>query len=500
MGGTIDVESEYGKGSVFTLTIPQSCDEYQKLAEVLDPRKKRVLFMEENAVKASSLRYAFTGLGISPFHAENFDIFREELKRGVHDYAFTASKYAVESVRCISDMKRGKPQIVAMVDMGDTAIYGYGIKNILRPIYCVDVANILNGVVDERNVVTDKKQGLFSASSAVALVADDVSTNLRVSKELLQLYGMEVHTCMSGAEAIELVAAKRYDIVFMDHMMPGMDGTEATKIIRALGENDPYFTALPIIALTANAVSGAREIFLENGMNDFLSKPIEIQRLTEILKKWLPGEKQAEAGDSPQEQGTFTIPGVSVDIGLRHIEWNMRMYKEILRDFCADASECADRIRENLRAGNIQEYRVSVHGIKGAARSIGAVEFARFAQELEDAAKAGERAALDEKTEEFLLTLQTLTANIKGALLSGDTAETPCVEPDTAHLHLDSLKEALIDMDAGTINDMLLKYMELSDGTKIRESIREIEQHILSFEYDKAIEKIDGILRQSEPG
>jgi len=127
----------------------------------------------------------------------------------------------------------------------------------------------------------------FTAPNAKVLVVDDIDANLKVVKGLMQPYKMQVDLCRGGAEAIEMVKANSYDLVFMDHMMPDMDGVEATKLIREAG-----YAELPIIALTANAVSGVKEMFLKNGFNDFLSKPIDPVELNAVLEKWLPEERQ----------------------------------------------------------------------------------------------------------------------------------------------------------------------------------------------------------------
>jgi CheY-like chemotaxis protein len=121
------------------------------------------------------------------------------------------------------------------------------------------------------------------------LVVDDNEINLMIAENLLLSYGGEVDTAESGPKAIELVKAGEYDIVFMDHMMPGMDGVDATRLIRALpGEK---YARLPIVALTANVVGDVRGMFLQSGMNDFLAKPIGIRELELVLKEWLPHEK-----------------------------------------------------------------------------------------------------------------------------------------------------------------------------------------------------------------
>ncbi|MDR1849923.1 MAG: response regulator [Zoogloeaceae bacterium] len=129
----------------------------------------------------------------------------------------------------------------------------------------------------------------FTAPDAEVLVVDDFQINLMVAEGLLESYKMRVLTCLNGREAVELVKARPFDLVFMDHMMPEMDGMEATAAIRALGGR---FTELPIVALTANAVSGMKEMFLANGFNDFLAKPIATNELDALLQKWIPAAKQ----------------------------------------------------------------------------------------------------------------------------------------------------------------------------------------------------------------
>ena len=132
----------------------------------------------------------------------------------------------------------------------------------------------------------------FHAPNARVLVVDDIDVNLEVVKGLMQPYKMQVDLCVSGAETIEKVKVNNYDLIFMDHMMPEMGGVEATKIIREMAKENPHCASLPIIALTANAVSGVKEMFLSNGFNDFLSKPIDIIKLNSILETWLPEGKR----------------------------------------------------------------------------------------------------------------------------------------------------------------------------------------------------------------
>jgi CheY-like chemotaxis protein len=133
----------------------------------------------------------------------------------------------------------------------------------------------------------------FTAPDFRVLLVDDLDINLKVAAGLLRPYRLKVDSCLSGEEALKLIQANDYDLVFMDHMMPGLDGIETTRAIRALGGR---FENLPVVALTANAISGMMEMFLANGFNDFLSKPIERPKLTDILERWIPPDRRLEPG------------------------------------------------------------------------------------------------------------------------------------------------------------------------------------------------------------
>jgi signal transduction histidine kinase/CheY-like chemotaxis protein len=149
---------------------------------------------------------------------------------------------------------------------------------------------VIPKVLGDRALVPEGPENLrmFSAPGALVLVVDDNDINLEVASGMINLYGAQCDTAISGEEAIEKLRLKEYDVVFMDHMMPGIDGMETTRRIRAMGGR---FGDLPVIALSANAMTGMREQFLASGMNDFLSKPIEKNKLQIMLMKWIPERK-----------------------------------------------------------------------------------------------------------------------------------------------------------------------------------------------------------------
>jgi signal transduction histidine kinase/CheY-like chemotaxis protein len=498
MGGEVRVTSEYGKGSVFEASVIQSFESKKPAARVENPGAKRALFFDERASYIYSVLANFRSLGISPALVPSLEEFKWALERGEYDFAFISSKYAMDCMYALG--KRASPlQLVVLVELGEVSVFRE-VSSIMMPVYSVTLANVINNCADESTAVQTKRVKIhFTAPSAHILIVDDIATNLRVAKELMNPYNMNIHTCSSGTEAVQLVRQNRYDLVFMDHMMPGMDGIEATAKIRNLENGDGYYRTLPIVALTANAVSGQREIFLKSGINDFLAKPIDIQKLDDILGKWLPEEKRAEVSrrqeDAKMEKAELVIAGVDIETGLRNMGGSLNVYIDILADFCRDTESLAAALTQALKKGDIKLYTTLVHGVKGTARSIGALETGESAAWLEKAAETESRDIIFEKNAELLEKLRVLTENIKTARAKITAAQGSGAVAAAVSANLESLKTALIEMDIAAANSILLEYAGLSLEGETREKIAEIEQHILMYEYDKAIEKIDVVAK-----
>jgi len=229
------------------------------------------------------------------------------------------------------------------------------------------------------------------------LIVDDNDMNLYVTRGMLTPYGLQVDTALSGAEGIKKIkslaeSGSVYDIIFMDHMMPVMNGIEAVKIIRELGSK---YKELPVIALTANAVAGMKNMFLENGFSDFLSKPVNMKELDEILKKWISpdkiikSEKSGKREDDKQEESEkfinilSGIEEINIETGLSYISGGKDAYKNTLEIFYEKlVSEC-DNMSSFLKAKDISSFLVSIHAMKSMLAIIGATALSGKAYELE---------------------------------------------------------------------------------------------------------------------
>ncbi|MDR1802592.1 MAG: response regulator, partial [Treponema sp.] len=228
------------------------------------------------------------------------------------------------------------------------------------------------------------------------LVVDDMDMNLYVAKGMLAPYDLQIDTATSGPEAIEKIKRNKYDLVFMDHMMPKMDGIEATGEIRKLG---PKYEKLPIIALTANAVAGMREMFLANGFNGFISKPIAVLELDKVLMEWLSVEKVKSGGESETENpadvdvfdsfmaGISQINEINQEIGLSRFPGMKEVYRITVEMFHKKLLMECNSMTDFLAAEDTESFAISIHAMKSSLATIGAMKLSEAAAELENASK-----------------------------------------------------------------------------------------------------------------
>ncbi|MDR1900308.1 MAG: response regulator [Treponema sp.] len=495
MDGAVTVTSEYGKGSTFTATIIQSYEDDRKLAQVDRPGEKRVLLFEDRPHYLQSLTQTFTNLGVDPVCSPSLDEFTTALAKSGYDYAFVSSLYAMDCIHILG--KYGSSiQLVIMVELGDVSVFRE-VSSIMMPVYSVSVANVLNGTVDGGVTKYLQPRFDFTAPGARVLIVDDISSNLRVAKELMAPYKMDVHTCLSGAEAVKLLQENRYDVIFMDHMMPGMDGLEAAAAIRAGAVHDEYFQKVPIIALTANAISGQREMFLQKGLNDFIAKPIEVKQLNAVLERWIPEGKKNKVPPPAAEETeaeTPNIPGINTLLGLRNVNGSVDVYLDILAEFCQNMEDIQIRIGDAREAGDAGSFADSMHALKGASRGIGALDLGSLAEEMENAVRQGNVSVIDRQTDTLLKDIRSLVNNIytaSAARRHGPTSQEPV---DISLLQLGTLKEALVNMDIAAVNRILTGYMSMPMDDNTKDLISQIERHVLMFEYEEAVEKINRLL------
>ena len=321
---------------------------------------------------------------------------------------------------------------------------------------------------------------------AKVLIVDDVPTNLLFAKGVLKTYRMQVDCAASGIEAIELIrnSVVRYDAIFMDQMMPGMDGMEATRIIREEVDSD-YARNIPIIALTASETADDGKMFLGKGFQAFLSKPIDIMKLDNVLRQWVRDEEREEkdatspmpahnAGARSGEQVcTENIPkveGLDWQTGLYFSAGSRDAYLCVIRSYVKNTTRLIFWIC-NVTEETLCDYTIHIHGIKGSSYAIGAVDIAKQAGELEDAARAGDFQLVSRNTPIFVENAKKLL-NTLSNLLSDITPETD--EKLSQHAP----------------NESLLDQMEQAASNFKIDELEEAMKSLECFEYETQAELI----------
>lgn len=288
MNGSIQVDSEYEKGSTFTISLPQRSVDVTPCIQVNDAKEKIVVCCVRGGAVQNGIKKDCGALHVGYEAYTSFERILELTK----EYKV----YMIEeSVAFSSEMKsfaKDHSEVELLLLAEDLDYEDCDLNNVTfarKPAYAHIIALWMNGqelaFTNDEDAFSDF---LFTAPEAEILVVDDNSINLTVTEGLLEPMQMKIDTALSGKIAIDKISQKHYDLIFMDHMMPELDGVETTRIIRRM---HPEYNDVPIIALTANAVDGARNLFLDEGMNDFIPKPIELPVIVEKLKTWLPAEK-----------------------------------------------------------------------------------------------------------------------------------------------------------------------------------------------------------------
>ncbi len=352
---------------------------------------------------------------------------------------------------------------------------------------------------DPQKLREEEEEGVqVSAPDAKVLVVDDNEVNLSVASGLLRLSGIACDTALSGQEAIEMVNQKDYDIVFMDQMMPGMDGVETTAELRK-----QHGEKLVVVALTANAVEGARESLLAAGMNDYLSKPIDRADLNNILLRWLPADKVSESAmeaQIPQElpelfQKLAQIEGLDVALGLERISGMTDVYEKSLRIFTRRLPDVVARLVSFLKNADMKGFSIEVHGAKGSLNNIGATNLALQAEALEHKSKAGDAAYCEENLPALTAGLMEMQGKLEAVLEEGvEQAPTKGKGNKKDMVMRISVARGLLDAFEGDeALDTLCDLRRYDYGEELNAALQTICRKTEEFDYETAMAIIDDI-------
>lgn len=275
------------------------------------------------------------------------------------------------------------------------------------------------------------------ADRARILVVDDNEMNLKVAKNLLGLFGINADLCDSGFDAIDMVKREQYQLILLDHMMPKLDGKETLERMKA---EDLIFDDTKVVALTANAINGAKEDYLKFGFDDYISKPIEMEDLKRVLQKWLPDEvlkedaeeesddevlefapEESPAEDAKADDGSSFIDrlndkGFDTVKGISYCAGDPDFYKEMLSDYVEDYDDKRSELEKSFDCEDWHDFEIKIHALKSISKTVGAMDLSEAALKLEKAASGNDIDYIKQEYKNFMEDYASVTENIKQSL------------------------------------------------------------------------------------
>ncbi len=412
LGGFFTIDSTPGVGTRVHVSIPQ---EIRDMSECMSVRNREELclgaFLHFEKYQNPSVREYYNmmikrmvqGLKLPMHRVETLENLEKLLSTISFTHLFVAEEEYSADPALMEELSK-QMVVILVANPGFKIPAGSKIRLLQKPFYCFPVISALN--ISSPDEI--EEEGRMFCRGVKALVVDDEPMNLTVAIGILDRYGIEVTTAASGQDAITLCKEQEFDIVFMDHMMPEMDGIEAMHRIQTEMEKERRM--LPIVALTANAVSTAKEMFLNEGFDGFVSKPIELTELERVMKKVLPRamvtyekvEQPARSLTAPQEPvpkaadpyEPLTLLGIETQKGLHYCQNDADFYRTLLNQFGTDAKGKRDEAEAFFAKKDWRNYAIIVHALKSTSKMIGALTLSDEAKGLEDAAKQEEEAYL----------------------------------------------------------------------------------------------------------
>lgn len=385
--------------------------------------------------------------------------------------------------------------------------------------------------VDETTIASYKNyKERFVAPDASILVVDDNKMNLAVIQGLLKKTKVRLTLVESGEEALEAVRKQVYHLILLDHMMPVMDGIETLQKLKTMPITENLSYEAPVIVLTANAIHGAREMYLANGFKDYLSKPVESRKLEEMIDRYLPDSLKVAAAEEPQtpakaveepkssvlieEDGdAYTGPvrseeenvaealkgfGISLKRGLEFCE-TLDIYKVTADAFCDLVPEATENLRKFRTEKDVDNYRILIHAIKSNARTLGCEELFEYALSQENLCKEGnfEPVVADgDKPEKDIRKLaEVLNAVFINSGDEGDLAEAPVMSRDELHGLCNEIIEYLDGFDDIAATERIDMILKASLPEEVRQLAEKALGRLKQFVYDEAAEFVKEILK-----
>jgi len=466
----------------------------------------------------NNIRHMVESLEVRYHQCRNLGEFKRRMEKEIFTHAFISVAEYMEDKEYFDEISH-QMVVILLQDRETGMMVGGNIKCIYKPFYVLSIANVLNGDYSlQRLDGSHLQEKKFIAPEAQVLVVDDNLMNLKVVEGLLRPYKIKVFVATSGKECLKKLDNMRYDIIFMDHMMPEMDGVETAHKIRA--KSGIYFQNVPIVALTANAIGGAREMFLEEGFQEYVAKPIELSHLEKVLRKYIPEEKIIQLDDvsAPQEEEVTIVEQeaesrINRRRGIQYCGGNEADYKEILQVYLDTGLQKVREIREKYKEEDWKNYSILVHALKSTSIGIGATELGEMAKELELAAKEGNISYVQAHHREVMHEYEEVLMEIGGETIRDRFEKGPIkaeeMKKETAPVVREEIGEEQLRFHLQTLTELLDTFEKHEVENKIKElsayrygernledMLKIVSEKVKQFDFLTAAEEVTKLLEE----
>ncbi len=459
MGGSIGVSSEYGKGSDFWFKLHQKVVNGARDLLVDDADRKFAYCLNENMAMTDEFAVEMKSLGME---GKVISSLRSYEPTGKEEFLLFIKEYYNDELKKFLDEH---PDVHGIILESYDSVFKPDKPNLSvlkKPLTTLSMVLALNGktIEDLHFNGREAKYVKFTAPDAKVLIVDDNTINLSIAVGLLEPLKVKCEVAQSGREAIDKVRENQYDLILMDHMMPEMDGVEASaEIRRTIPEAD--FT--PIIALTANVLEGSKQQFLKAGMVDMIAKPIDIRDLNMKMIKWLPNyliheEKEEEAKtdegaeENVREEELYDCLDCEKAIkGLGTVA----LFKKVVEDYYRNGPDTLEVIKHALEEKDFDTYAIKTHSLKSTSRQIGATELGDYAERLEKAGKASDEKEIAKYHDETMAMFEELLTSLSKYFMGNglaDEGKTPITAEKTKEI-FKKLAEACDDLDMDAMEE-----------------------------------------------
>jgi len=534
MGGAITVKSKPGKGSAIKFVVPQKVLDETPIASIKDKEHLNIatyIDMEQFDMIAIRDEYANNIMHMVEQLKAKCQICRnlQELQRREDKEKFSHIFISVSEYRegkeYFDELAKETNVIVVLDSYDEKYVTEPQLLKVYKPFYILTILSVINNLESSGKDRRRKMGEKFMVKNARVLVVDDNHTNIRVIEGLLNWYGIEVTTAESGKEALEKIMTADYDFVFMDHMMPEMDGVETLHQIRT--KVGTYFQNVPIVVLTANAVAGTRETLLSEGFDDFLEKPVERSVLERVLKRNLPAEKIVYVKE--QESTTYAenlekdgkenedVEKALMDLGFDVVKGILycngkEQYIRVLTEYCKDYKKSGLKVDRLHEQQDWNSYVIEVHGIKSAMYSIGALKTSELAKQLELAGREGNWEFIEKNHGPFVEKYEDVLEKLCRLLLSDEELQTeqekesevvaditvmPDLTDDEFKKKLEEMENAVYALDGQRLAEVIETLQEYQyHGTSLRGRLADAYRKVEMCDYMATVELVSRIRKK----